>query len=80
GRPTVKVNSWTSSTPAAPTKIDSRGFTRGTWRGNNQLYEFAIPSGTLVVGSNTFTITVASGETVDGFLSPNVIFDSVELY
>ncbi|CCO35774.1 hypothetical protein BN14_09894 [Rhizoctonia solani AG-1 IB] len=38
GRPTIQVNSWTSATPAAPTKIDSRGVTRGTWRGLNEMY------------------------------------------
>ncbi|CAE6364091.1 unnamed protein product [Rhizoctonia solani] len=80
GRPTVQVNSWTSSTPAAPTKIDSRGVTRGTWRGLNQMYEYSIPSGTLVVGSNTITITIVSGSSGDEFLSPNVVYDSVELY
>ncbi|KAJ1558068.1 hypothetical protein HK405_014490, partial [Cladochytrium tenue] len=35
GRPQVTVNTWTGTAPAAPTKIDSRGVTRGTWRGNN---------------------------------------------
>ncbi|EUC55236.1 rhamnogalacturonate lyase, partial [Rhizoctonia solani AG-3 Rhs1AP] len=80
GRPTVQVNSWTSSTPAAPTKIDSRGVTRGTWRGLNQLYEYSIPSGALVAGSNTITITVVSGSSGDDFLSPNVVYDSIELY
>ncbi|KAG8718171.1 hypothetical protein FRC09_013067 [Ceratobasidium sp. 395] len=80
GRPSIKVNSWSSATPAAPTKIDSRGVTRGTWRGYNQLYEYAIPSGTLVAGSNTITISIASGESGTQFLSPNVVFDSVELY
>ena len=34
GRPTVTVNGWSSSTPAAPSQPDSRGVTRGTWRGN----------------------------------------------
>ncbi|KAG9099292.1 hypothetical protein FS749_001609 [Ceratobasidium sp. UAMH 11750] len=38
GRPTITVNSWSSANPAAPTKIDSRGVTRGTWRGYNQMY------------------------------------------
>ncbi|KAG8680021.1 hypothetical protein FRC11_003041, partial [Ceratobasidium sp. 423] len=80
GRPTVQVNSWTSSTPAAPTKIDSRGVTRGTWRGLNQIYEYSIPSGTLVAGPNTITITIVSGSSGDAFLSPNVVYDSVELY
>ncbi|CAE6478720.1 unnamed protein product [Rhizoctonia solani] len=80
GRPTVQVNSWTSSTPTAPTKIDSRGVTRGTWRGLNQLYEYSIPSGTLVAGLNTIVITIVSGSSGDDFLSPNVVYDSVELY
>ncbi|CAE6488804.1 unnamed protein product [Rhizoctonia solani] len=80
GRPAIKVNNWSSANPAAPTKIDSRGVTRGTWRGYNQLYEYAIPSGTLVAGSNTITISVISGSSGDAFLSPNVVYDSVELY
>ncbi|KAH7337790.1 Rhamnogalacturonase B, N-terminal-domain-containing protein [Rhizoctonia solani] len=80
GRPTITVNSWSSSSPAAPTKIDSRGVTRGTWRGYNLVYEYSIPSGTLIAGSNTITITVISGSSGDAFLSPNVVYDSVELY
>ncbi|CAE7162598.1 unnamed protein product [Rhizoctonia solani] len=80
GRPTVTVNSWSSSNPDAPTKIDSRGVTRGTWRGYNIMYEYSIPSGTLVAGSNTIAITVISGSSGDDFLSPNIVYDSVELY
>ncbi|KZV63997.1 polysaccharide lyase family 4 protein [Peniophora sp. CONT] len=80
GRPSINVNSWSSSTPAAPTAIDSRGVTRGTWRGLNQVYDFAIPSGTLVAGSNTIKINVVSGSSGDTFLSPNFVFDSVELF
>ncbi|KAG9127071.1 hypothetical protein FRC07_000794 [Ceratobasidium sp. 392] len=80
GRPTITVNSWSSASPAAPTKIDSRGVTRGTWRGYNEIYEYAIPSGTLIAGSNTITITIISGSSGDVFLSPNVVYDSVELY
>ncbi|KAF8598157.1 hypothetical protein BDV93DRAFT_451596 [Ceratobasidium sp. AG-I] len=80
GRPTIKVNSWSSASPAAPTKIDSRGVTRGSWRGYNQMYEYTIPAGTLVTGSNTFTITIISGNTGETFLSANVVYDSIELY
>ncbi|CAE6495260.1 unnamed protein product [Rhizoctonia solani] len=80
GRPTLKVNSWTARAPDAPTKIDSRGVTRGSWRGYNQMYEFAIPAGTLVTGSNTFTISVISGSSGAGFLSANIVYDSLELY
>ncbi|KAG6878494.1 hypothetical protein C0993_005423 [Termitomyces sp. T159_Od127] len=80
GRPQITVNSWTSNAPAAPPKIDSRGVTRGTWRGLNQVYDFAIPSGTLVAGSNTIQIDTISGSAGDVFLSPNFVYDSVELF
>ncbi|KAF8607464.1 hypothetical protein BDV93DRAFT_468241 [Ceratobasidium sp. AG-I] len=80
GRPSVTVNSWSGTNPAAPTKIDSRGVTRGTYRGYNILYEYAIPSGTLIAGSNTITISIISGSSGDTYLSPNVVYDSIELY
>ncbi|RPD69393.1 polysaccharide lyase family 4 protein [Lentinus tigrinus ALCF2SS1-7] len=80
GRPTVTVNGWSSSTPPAPSQPDSRGVTRGTWRGNNNEYTYAIPSGTLVAGSNTLTIYVASGSSGSDYLSPNFIFDALALY
>ncbi|KAE9569653.1 putative rhamnogalacturonase [Colletotrichum fructicola] len=80
GRPVAKVNSWSGATPAAPTKIDSRGVTRGAYRGYGEIYDFTIPAGTLVSGSNTVTITVASGSSGDTYLSPNVIFDCIELF
>ncbi|KAI0789628.1 Rhamnogalacturonase B, N-terminal-domain-containing protein [Abortiporus biennis] len=80
GRPSITVNSWSSALPGTPTAIDSRGVTRGTWRGVNALYDFAIPSGVLVSGSNTIQINVVSGSSGDAFLSPNFVFDSVELF
>jgi rhamnogalacturonan endolyase len=42
--------------------------------------EYSIPSGVLDAGSNTITITIVSGSSGDEFLSPNVVYDSVELY
>lgn len=33
-RPVVTCGTWTSAVPAIPTQPDSRGVTRGTWRGN----------------------------------------------
>lgn len=42
GRPVVSINGWTSATPAAPNQPDSRGVTRGTYRGNNIEYTYAI--------------------------------------
>ncbi|KFY69374.1 hypothetical protein V496_00309 [Pseudogymnoascus sp. VKM F-4515 (FW-2607)] len=79
-RPVAKVNSWSGATPAAPTKIDSRGVTRGAYRGFGEVYDVTIPAGTLVSGSNTITIDVASGSSGDTYLQPNVIFDAVELF
>ncbi|KAK0438360.1 polysaccharide lyase family 4 protein [Desarmillaria tabescens] len=73
---------WTSSTPSIPDQPDSRGVTRGTWRGNNIMYTYSIPSGVLNTGStvNTLTISVASGSSGSDFLSPNVVFDGLRLY
>ncbi|KAF8752342.1 Rhamnogalacturonan lyase B, N-terminal [Rhizoctonia solani] len=78
GARTLRIRT-TSSSPAAPTKIDSRGVTRGTWRGW-AVTKYSIPSGTLITGSNTIIITVISGSSGDTFLSPNIVYDSVELY
>ncbi|KAI0632793.1 polysaccharide lyase family 4 protein [Trametes polyzona] len=82
GRPTVKVNDWSGKAPPAPNQPDSRGVTRGTWRGNNILYSYAIPDGVLHTGStqNTITISVISGSSGSQFLSPNFVFDMVRLY
>ncbi|KAK7691108.1 hypothetical protein QCA50_006211 [Cerrena zonata] len=80
GRPQVQVNSWSGSIPAASDQPDSRGVTRGTWRGNNQRYTISIPDGTLVKGTNTITINVVSGSSGTQFLSPNFVFDAVMLY
>jgi rhamnogalacturonan endolyase len=42
GRPVVTVNTWTSAIPAVPAQPDSRGVTRGVYRGNNIEYTYAI--------------------------------------
>ena len=82
GRPQATVNSYTCSAPAAPTKIDSRGVTRGAYRGHGEIYDCTIPAGNLVSGTNTITINVISGSSGDDFLSPNVVstlsFDSYD--
>lgn len=79
GRPSVKVNSFTKAF-GAPTKVDSRGVTRGAYRGNGEVYDAIIPAGTLVAGTNTITIEAISGSSGDRFLNPNFIFDAVELF
>ncbi|KAI0198277.1 polysaccharide lyase family 4 protein [Astrocystis sublimbata] len=79
-RPQGTVNGFACPAPAAPAKIDSRGVTRGAYRGNGEVYECEVPAGTLVSGDNTVTINVISGSSGDTFLSPNVVFDAVELF
>lgn len=49
----VKINDYTGDIPSAPDKIDSRGVTRGAYRGYGEVYDVSIPSGTIVEGSNT---------------------------
>jgi rhamnogalacturonan endolyase len=89
GRPQPIVNSKTFAAPAAPVTIDSRGVTRGAYRGRGDIYSFAVSSGTLVSGTNTvggsavsgenptdkaqITINIASGSSGDTFLQPNVV-------
>lgn len=82
GRPQVVINGWTGPAPPVPNQPDSRGVTRGTWRGNNIMYTISIPSGVLVTGStvNNMTINVISGSSGTQFLSPNVVFDALRLY
>ncbi|KAI1085480.1 polysaccharide lyase family 4 protein [Whalleya microplaca] len=80
GRPQATVNDYSCSAPSAPTAIDSRGVTRGAYRGYGDVYDCTIPSGTLTSGSNTVTINVISGSSGDAYLSPNVILDAIELF
>lgn len=79
-RPSASINSYNAATPAAPTKIDSRGVTRGAYRGFGEVYDYQIPAGTLIAGSNTINLNVASGSSGDLYLSPNVILDAIELF
>lgn len=51
GRPGVTVNGVDLPAAAAPTKIDSRGVTRGAYRGYGNIYTYSVTN--LVAGSNT---------------------------
>jgi rhamnogalacturonan endolyase len=81
GRPVISVNgSFTSNTPAASTQPDSRSVTIGTYRGNDTTYTYAVPANAFVAGTNTMTISVASGSSDLGtWLSANWAYDVVEL-
>ncbi|KAF3920283.1 hypothetical protein AA313_de0208878 [Arthrobotrys entomopaga] len=78
-RPGVTINSWSGAIPTIPVKIDSRGVTRGAYRGYGEQYTWSVPASAFVAGTNTLTISVASGSSGTDYLSPNFIFDAVEL-
>lgn len=82
GRPTISVNSWSSSLPSASTQASTRSLTVGTYRGNNHMYEYTIPASAFVQSTSTYqvlTITVISGSSGDGYLSPGISIDAVDL-
>ena len=60
------------------TLIDSRGVTRGAYRGYGNDYTWDIPANAVVTGQNTLTITSAGNGDAE-YLSANFIFDAVEL-
>lgn len=72
-RPRATVNGWDGPSPPAPVKIDSRGVTRGAYRGWGDVYEVNIPANTLKAGENTITIDAISGSSGATFLSPNFV-------
>jgi rhamnogalacturonan endolyase len=81
GRPAVAIGGYTSPASAspAPANLNSRGVTRGTWRGINTTYTFTIPASALKTGGNTLSISVVSGSSGETFLSPNFVFDALAL-
>jgi rhamnogalacturonan endolyase len=78
GRPLPRIGTWTGSTPKVPKDLNSRGITRGGYRGYGEVYDFPIPAGVLKAGRNTLALGVA-GNGDEGYLSANYIIDAVEL-
>lgn len=85
-RPVVTVNpgtpqQWTGPIPPATKsqQPDSRGVTRGTYRGNNMEFTVDIPETALVEGMNSIAIEAASGSAGEEFLSPSFVYDAVQL-
>lgn len=81
GRPAVSIGGWSSPSSAspAPTDLNSRSITRGTWRGPNATYTFTIPAGALHTGTNNLTVTCISGSSGTAYLSPSFVFDALSL-
>ncbi|KAL5043355.1 hypothetical protein BDW71DRAFT_216323 [Aspergillus fruticulosus] len=80
GRPQITLNDDECAAPEAPSKIDSRGVTRGAYRGYGEVYTCEFEAGSLVSGQNSVYIGVVSGSSGDEFLSPNFIVDAIEAY
>jgi rhamnogalacturonan endolyase len=87
GRPQITVNkgqphAWESKLPAVSRQPESRGITRGTWRGNETVFPFEIPTSALRPGKNSIIITVNSGSGNSKnaeFLSPAITYDAIDL-
>lgn len=80
GRPGVTINGHALTNPGATTEPNSRSFTTGSYRGNNNTYTWSIPSADFVSGANTLTITPISGSSdLSAWLSASFSYDCVEL-
>jgi rhamnogalacturonan endolyase len=79
-RPTINVDSgaFSSAVPAIASEPTARGLTTGNWRGNNVLYTFDIPAGTMKAGTNTIDIFSTSGST-GTIYSGYQIYDALDL-
>lgn len=44
GRPRVTVNDWVSAVPTAPPQPNTRSLPTGSYRGNNHMFVFDVPS------------------------------------
>lgn len=79
GRPKPTIGTWTGASPKVPRDLNSRGITRGGYRGHGEVYDFQIPASALVAGKNTLSLGVY-GTGDEGYLSANYIVDAVELF
>jgi rhamnogalacturonan endolyase len=81
GRPGIKVNAWSpAKIPDGSNQPKSRSFTIGTYRGNNALFTYTIPSSAFVAGENTLTISPVSGNSDLGpWLSAGWAYDAIQL-
>ena len=78
-RPSITVNQWAAPLQQPAVEPSTRSLTAGSYRGNNASFVFEVPAAAFVVGENTLRISVTSGNTGDGFLSPGYAFDAIDL-
>jgi rhamnogalacturonan endolyase len=81
GRPQPTINGNTLAGPGIPTQPEDRSLTTGTYRGNNDMFTWSIPSSDLVAGTNTLTMTPISGSSdLSTWLSASYSFDCIDFY
>jgi len=82
GRPSINVNSWAAPLQSQKTQGDTRSLTVGTYRGNNQVYEYTVPASAWIKSAREYqvlSIGVITGKTSTGYLSGGVSFDALEM-
>ncbi|KAF2790588.1 polysaccharide lyase family 4 protein [Melanomma pulvis-pyrius CBS 109.77] len=82
GRPGISVNSWNSALPMDKGQGDTRSLTVGTYRGNNWIYEYTVPTSAWIQSSTEYQIlklTIVSGKTATGYLSPGISVDAIDM-
>ena len=82
GRPTITVNNWSSSFPSASSQPSTRNLTTGSYRCNNTTFTYDIPASAWQTSSsawNILTVSVISGTSTTGYLSPSISVDAIDL-
>ena len=82
GRPTISVNSWSAALQSDKGQGDTRSLTVGTYRGNNWVYEFTVPASAWIQSTREYQIlkiSVVSGKTATGYLSPGISVDAIDM-
>ncbi|KAF2133890.1 polysaccharide lyase family 4 protein [Dothidotthia symphoricarpi CBS 119687] len=82
GRPNIAVNTWTATLQSDKGQGDTRSLTVGTYRGNNHIYEFTVPASAWIKSSREYQIlkiSIVSGKTGAGFLSPGISVDAIDM-
>ncbi|CAN9425771.1 unnamed protein product [Alternaria alternata] len=82
GRPTIVMNSWSAPLQSDKGQGDTRSLTVGTYRGNNYVYEFNVPASAWVNSAREYQllkISVISGKTSTGYLSPGMSVDAIDM-
>lgn len=82
GRPAIEVNTWSAALQSQKSQADTRSLTVGTYRGNNQVYEYTVPASAWIKDTSEYQvlrINIITGKSGDAWLSGGVSFDALEM-